>query len=37
MSGREAAASRLTTYRLIQGFRGSIDDGPTTAAAEQGA
>jgi hypothetical protein len=28
MSDREPAASRLTTYRLIQGFRGSIDDPP---------
>lgn len=26
MSQREPAVSRLTTYRLLQGFRGSIDD-----------
>ncbi len=28
MSDQEPAASRLTTYRLLQGFRGSLDDPP---------
>jgi hypothetical protein len=28
MSDREPAVSRLTTYRLLQGFRGSLDDPP---------
>jgi hypothetical protein len=26
MSEREPAAGRFTTYRLLQGFRGSVDD-----------
>lgn len=28
MSERGPAASRVTTYRLLQGFRGSLDDPP---------